>query len=72
VPASAAVAATDSPAQVAAYDDPCFTDRPLVHLGAIAAGAPGRTGSDDITFYLSTGLAGSEVAVAAALLQTQV
>lgn len=66
----AVVAASDSPEQVDAYAEPCFTDRPLTHLGAIAAGeVPGRDNSDDATFYLSTGLAGSEVAIAARLLQ---
>lgn len=66
----AAVAVSDSPEQVGAYDEACFTDRPLTHLGAIAAGdAPGRTAAEDITFYLSTGLAGSEVAIADRLLR---
>jgi ornithine cyclodeaminase len=66
----AAVAASDSPEQVEAYAEPCFTDRPLTHLGAIAAGdAPGRRNEDDVTFYLSTGLAGSEVAIAARLVE---
>jgi ornithine cyclodeaminase len=66
----AVVAASDSPEQVDAYVEPCFTDRPLTHLGAIATGEePGRVNADDLTFYLSTGLAGSEVAIAARLLQ---
>jgi alanine dehydrogenase len=72
VPARAAVAVTDSPAQVEAYPEPCFTDRRLEHLGAIAAGdLPGRTADGDLTFYLSTGLAGSEVVVAEALLASR-
>jgi ornithine cyclodeaminase len=70
VPARAAVAATDSPRQVAGYPEPCLTDRPLTHLGAIAAGeVPGRTSADDVTFYVSTGLAGSEVVLAARVLE---
>jgi ornithine cyclodeaminase len=68
IPETAAVAATDAPDQVRAYPSGCFTDRQLVPLGAIATGeTPGRTSPDDITFYLSTGLAGSEVVAAAAL-----
>ena len=68
----AEVAASDSPEQVDAYAEPCFTDRPLAHLGAIATGeAPGRVDGDDLTFYLSTGLAGSEVAIAARLLRSR-
>lgn len=66
----AVVAASDSPEQVDAHAEPCFTDRPLTHLGAIAAGeATGRVNGDDPTFFLSSGLAGSEVAIAARLLQ---
>ena len=65
----ASVVATDSPAQAAAYGEPLFTDRPLVHLGGIVSEAlPGRTSPDDVTLYVSTGLAGSEVVTAVALL----
>jgi len=72
IPARAAVVATDSPAQAAAYGEPCFTARELTHLGAIAAGdSSGRSTQDEITFYLSTGLAGSEVVLAASLLEAQ-
>jgi ornithine cyclodeaminase len=72
IPARAAVVATDSPAQVAAYGEPCFTNRELAHLGAIAAGgASGRSTPDEITFYLSTGLAGSEVVLASRLLEAR-
>lgn len=68
----AVVAASDSPEQVDAYSEPPFTGRPLTHLGAIATGeARGRVNDDDSTFYLSTGLAGSEVAIAARLLQAR-
>jgi ornithine cyclodeaminase len=57
---------------VAAYGEPCFTNRELAHLGAIAAGdASGRSTPDEITFYLSTGLAGSEVVLASRLLEAR-
>jgi ornithine cyclodeaminase len=66
----AAVLASDSPAQAAAYGEPFFTDRPLTHLGAILAGdEDGRRSADDVTLFCSTGLAGSEVLVAEALLR---
>jgi alanine dehydrogenase len=62
------VLVSDSPEQAAAYGEAFFTSRPLAHLGAIAAGlAPGRGGPGDLTLYCSTGLAGSEVVIAAAL-----
>jgi len=61
-------AVSDSPAPAAAYGEPFFTDRELRHLGAVLAGdEPGRRSDDDITVYCSTGLAGSEVAMALAL-----
>jgi ornithine cyclodeaminase/alanine dehydrogenase-like protein (mu-crystallin family) len=42
---------------------------PLVDLAAIVTGrAPGRRSSDEITMYCSVGLAGTEVALAARLL----
>jgi ornithine cyclodeaminase len=63
------VVASDSPTQAAAYGEASFTDRTLLHLGGIVSGAlPGRTSPSDITLYVSTGLAGSEVITAAALL----
>lgn len=66
--ASAAVLASDSPAQAAAYGEPFFTDRPLVHLGSLLDGAASGRGSPaDITLYCSTGLAGSEVVIAQVL-----
>jgi alanine dehydrogenase len=67
--ARAGVVASDSPAQAAAYDEPFFTDREPLHLGGIVCGDLEGRGSDaDITLYASTGLAGSEVVLAAALL----
>ena len=66
----ASVAVSDSPEQAVAYGQPFFTDRPLVHLGAVLDGrGPGRTGDDEVTLYCSTGLAGSEVVMAEALLR---
>ena len=67
--ARAAVLASDSPAQASAYEEPFFTDREPTHLGGILCGElEGRTSDADITLYASTGLAGSEVVTAAALL----
>ncbi|GIF75768.1 ornithine cyclodeaminase family protein [Asanoa siamensis] len=63
----AGVIATDSPAQAVAYSPPllmCGTplEGALCDLGAIAAGAaPGRRSADEITVFLSVGLAGTEV-----------
>ncbi|MEU7638875.1 ornithine cyclodeaminase family protein [Streptomyces sp. NPDC039016] len=60
---------TDSLSQSADSSEPPLfpTDR-LVSLGAVLAGAaPARTGPDDLTVFSSVGLAGTEVAVAAAL-----
>jgi|SoiMethySBSTD1v2_1073268.scaffolds.fasta_scaffold17186_6 ornithine cyclodeaminase/alanine dehydrogenase-like protein (mu-crystallin family) len=71
---SATALVTDSPAQLEAYDPPALAggDRhasQVASLGAVLAGdAPGRTGDSDRTVYLSVGLAGTEVALAAALL----
>ena len=60
---------TDSPAQLAAYPEPhLFAGEPVVSLGAVLAGAAaGRTGPGQITVFCSVGLAGTEVALAAAL-----
>ena len=67
--ARAAMLASDSPAQASAYEEPFFTDREPTHLGGILCGElEGRTSDADITLYASTGLAGSEVVTAAALL----
>jgi alanine dehydrogenase len=60
---------SDSPEQAAAYGEPFFTPRALTHLGAVIAGDhPGRRSENGITLYCSTGLAGSEVILAEALL----
>jgi ornithine cyclodeaminase len=67
---AAALVASDAPAQAAAYAEPFFTSRPLTHLGRLAAEpAEAARGDDDVTLYCSTGLAGSEVVLAAALLE---
>jgi alanine dehydrogenase len=60
---------TDSAAQLAAYPEPhVFAGRPVTELGAVLAGAaPARTSGEQITVFCSVGLAGTEVAVAAAL-----
>ncbi len=65
--ARASVLATDSPAQALAYEPPllaCGTpyEGALRSLGAVAAGvAPGRGSGEEITVFLSVGLAGTEV-----------
>lgn len=60
---------TDSPAQLAAYPEShLFAREPVVDLGAVLAGAvAGRTSPEQITVFCSVGLAGTEVAVAAAM-----
>jgi ornithine cyclodeaminase/alanine dehydrogenase-like protein (mu-crystallin family) len=60
----------DSPAQAASYKEPFFTgDVQLIDLAALLTGrAPGRRASDDITLHCSVGLAGTEVALAARVL----
>ncbi len=65
----AQVILTDSLAQVAGYPEPHLVGpERMTELGAVLAGAAtGRTGPDQITLYCSTGLAGTEVALAAAL-----
>ncbi|MEV7602645.1 NAD(P)-binding domain-containing protein [Kitasatospora sp. NPDC089797] len=62
---------TDSPAQVADYGEPlALPVEQMVGLGAVLAGAEaGRTGREEITVFCSVGLAGTEVAVAARLLE---
>ncbi len=68
----AALVATDSPAQLAATAATVgsFTDRAAVHLGGVVSGAvPGRASGQDVTLYLSIGLAGSEVTLADRLLR---
>jgi alanine dehydrogenase len=69
----AGVVLTDSPAQIDAYPDPFFLTgavrQRIGDLGAAVAGAgQRRQTSDQITLFLSVGLAGTEVAVGAAVL----
>ncbi|MDK4736191.1 MULTISPECIES: ornithine cyclodeaminase family protein [unclassified Rhizobium] len=71
---AAAVIATDSPEQTRAYPSPFFltgsgSDSRLVDLADIIAGkASGRRSPEEITLFCSVGLAGTEVVVAAAVL----
>ncbi|HYJ70718.1 MAG TPA: hypothetical protein VEX15_23940 [Nocardioidaceae bacterium] len=71
---AATVLATDSVTQLGGYDPPALASRGrhadrVVGLGAVIAGdAPGRRADSDVTAYLSVGLAGTEVALAAGLL----
>jgi alanine dehydrogenase len=60
---------TDSPAQLGAYPEPhVFAGRPVISLGAVLAGAArARTSAEQVSVFCSVGLAGTEVAVAAAL-----
>jgi ornithine cyclodeaminase len=62
---------TDSRAQAAGYPEPHLFDVDrMIDLGAVLAGdATARTSPDQITVFCSVGLAGTEVAVAAALLE---
>lgn len=66
---------TDSLAQLGAYAQPFFLDgtaaaQRLAGLGAVIAGScQARETSDQITLFCSVGLAGTELAVAAALLR---
>ena len=61
----AAIVASDSPAQAAAYGNPFFTGRRLAHLGGIIDGElPGRISEGQITLFCSTGLAGADVLLA--------
>ena len=72
---SADVIATDSPAQIAAYDPLFFLRDALpmervIDLADIAAGKrPGRTSAEEITLFCSAGLAGTEVLLADRLLE---
>ena len=67
---------TDSKVQIESYGRPFFLDgRPakdrIVELGHVVAGkTPGRAHPDDVTVFVSTGLAGTEVVVADALLRS--
>ncbi|WP_092747243.1 ornithine cyclodeaminase family protein [Rhizobium aethiopicum] len=73
---AAAVIATDSPEQARAYASPFFlagsaSDGRLADLADIVAGkAAGRGSSDEITLFCSVGLAGTEVVVASAILDS--
>ncbi len=73
---AAAVIATDSPEQARAYASPFFlagsaSDGHLADLADIVAGkAAGRGSSDEITLFCSVGLAGTEVVVASAILDS--
>lgn len=71
----AEVLVTDSPAQLRAYPEPHLLegtpswDR-ISDLAEIVAGkAPGRTRPDQVSLFLSTGLAGTEVLIAAEILR---
>jgi ornithine cyclodeaminase/alanine dehydrogenase-like protein (mu-crystallin family) len=72
---NADVIATDSPAQIAAYDPLFFLRDALpmelvIDLADIAAGKrPGRTSAEDVTLFCSAGLAGTEVLLADRLLE---
>jgi ornithine cyclodeaminase len=76
IAAGATVIATDSPAQIAAYDPLFFLHGVLpmervVDLADIVAGArPGRESGQDITLFCSAGLAGTEVLLADRLLES--
>lgn len=63
----ASIVASDAPQQAESYDEPFFTSRPLEHLGRFVV-EPRARAADAVTLYCSTGLAGSEVVVADALL----
>lgn len=70
----AALIATDSPDQIAAFGDGYFLAgttamERMVDLADIVAGrAPGRENTDAVSLFSSVGLAGTEVMVAAAIL----
>lgn len=64
------VLVSDSPQQAAASPEGWFSARRVEHLGGVIAGhIPGRAADSDVTLYCSTGLAGTEVLLAAALLR---
>ncbi|MBB4234170.1 ornithine cyclodeaminase family protein [Rhizobium esperanzae] len=74
IAAAAAVIATDSPEQTRAYASPFFlagsgSEHRMADLAdIIARKAAGRGSSEEITLFCSVGLAGTEVAVASAIL----
>jgi alanine dehydrogenase len=66
----AALVVSDSPAQIEANPDGWFTSREAMPLGEVVAGLrPGRRTPGELTLYVSTGLAGSEVVLADRLLR---
>ncbi|MDS7596844.1 ornithine cyclodeaminase family protein [Agrobacterium tumefaciens] len=75
VAAAASLIATDSPDQIRAYASPFFLagtldEQRIRGLSEIVAGQQtGRQSPDEVTLFCSTGLAGTDVAVAAALLR---
>jgi len=63
---------SDSPQQALHDREPWFAERAPDHLGAVLADAlPGRRTPGDLTLYCSTGLAGTEVLLAEAILGGQ-
>lgn len=60
---------TDSPAQAAGYAEPHIlpADRMLDLADIVTGSTPGRTAPDQVTVFCSVGLAGTEVALAAAV-----
>lgn len=76
ITARSAVIATDSRDQLNAYPQPHFAlggegaDQRIVELSDLVAGnVPGRLSADDVTLFLSVGLAGTEVVIAAEALR---
>jgi ornithine cyclodeaminase/alanine dehydrogenase-like protein (mu-crystallin family) len=65
----AAVVVSDGPAQIAAIAAPSFAAVPVVHLGAVLAGA--ATVPAGIRVFVSAGLAGTEVVLADRLLASE-
>lgn len=69
--ARAALTVTDSPAQLGAYaGEHLLAGAPVTALGALLASGQGRARPEDVTLFLSVGLAGTEVALARALLES--
>jgi len=66
----AALIVTDSPAQLGAYPDGhLLADAPVTALSTVLEAGDLRRSPDDITLFLSVGLAGTEVMLAQALLK---
>jgi len=70
LPDRADLIVTDSPAQLGAFDPPALlANTPAVHLGAVLADEhAGRISPEDVTLYVSVGLAGTEPYLLARLL----